>query len=161
MSRPVALDLGCGQNKHPGCYGIDHYPFEGVDCVRDLRRGLPLADGTVDVILAHHILEHFDGDDLLFIVEEMWRVCRNGATIDIKVPDASSPNAGKDFAHKKKDWDEWSFQMWEKRDGKYLIERGPLYGIRGEFKVITDMNHRTRDRWYRLTAIKTTGAHDE
>jgi predicted SAM-dependent methyltransferase len=152
--KPLALDLGCGPNKHEGCIGIDHYDFEGVDIVRDLRRGLPFGDDTVDGIVAKQVLEHFDGDDLLFLIEEMWRVGKPGAPIEVVVPDASSPNGGKDFSHKKKDWDEWSFQMWEKKDGHYLIDRGPLYGIRGQFKVMSDMDYRSKDRWYRLEVIK-------
>ncbi len=148
------LDLGCGSHKQPGFIGIDYYPFTGVDIVRDLRRGLPFDDCTVDEIIAKQVLEHFDGDDLIFIVEECWRVCKPGAKILVIVPDKTSANAGKDFTHKKKDWDEWSFQMWMKRDGKYLIDRGPLYRIQGEFLVSTGVNQQTWDRYYSLEVVK-------
>lgn len=151
------LDLGCGANKHQGYIGIDVYPFNRVDIVRDLRRGLPFEDSSIDGIIANHILEHFNGEDLIFIVEEMWRVCRPNTEIGITVPGHTSPNRGKDFTHKKTDWDQWSFQMWEKKDGEYLIERGPLYGIHGEFIVgsFLDMN---LNMHYGLTVIKSQGA---
>jgi SAM-dependent methyltransferase len=167
----MILDLGCGPNKHQGCTGIDHYQFEGVDIVRSLTRGLPFANSTVEGVIAQHILEHFDGEDLIFIVEEIWRVCKPDSRVYIEVPGLGSPNCGKDFTHKKKDWDEWSFQMWEKKDvpnkfergvddlGKvlereYLIERGPMYGIKGEFEVQYQFNATTKNAHYELKVIK-------
>tara|TARA_Y100000034_G_C6724757_1_gene320772 strand:- start:49 stop:528 length:480 start_codon:yes stop_codon:yes gene_type:complete len=150
------LDIGCGPNKAKGYIGMDHWPFDGVDVVRDLRRGFPFADDTFDGVLAKQILEHFNGEDLIFIMEEIWRVCKKGAGVDIFVPNNQSPNGGKDYTHKKTDWDQWSFQMWEKKDGVYIIERGPMYGIVGEFRV-TDMRFDATgngDQYYNLEVIK-------
>ena len=149
------LDLGCGPNRHPEAIGIDAWPFPGVDIVRDLRRGLPFDDNTVKAILAKHILEHFDGEDLTFIIEEMCRVCVAGAGITVILPDKTSPNAGKDFTHKKKDWDAWSFQMWEVNPaGKYLIERGPLYHIKGVLRLRETSVNANLDRTYLLEVVK-------
>ena len=150
----MILDLGCGSCKIEGAIGIDYYPFEGVDIVRDLTRGLPFADNTVSAVFARQVLEHFDDPDLIFIIEEVWRVCKPGAQFVVIVPDATSPNAGKDFTHKKKDWDDYSFDMWKKKDGEYIIHRGPGYNIKGEFKGYSDMNHQTKDRTYRLEVVK-------
>ena len=154
----IMLDLGCGPNKNQGFTGIDHWEFDGVDIVRDLRRGLPFADSSIDGIMAKHILEHFDGEDLIFIVDEMWRVCKHGVIVYVEVPGLGSPNCGKDYTHKKKDWDEWSFQMWEKqgfpKDEEYLIERGPMYGISGEYEVEYKFYPSTQNAHYQLTVIK-------
>lgn len=151
----MILDLGCGPNKmSPDYIGIDHYPFPNVDIVRDLTRGLPFSDNTADAIFAKHILEHFDGEDLIFIVEEMCRVCKNESIITVVLPSLGSPNCGKDFTHRKKDWDEWSFQMWEKRNGEYIIERGPMYGIVGELKILETKTNNNNDRIYIMTNVK-------
>lgn len=149
------LDIGCGPNKLLGAIGIDSWPFPGVDIVRDLRRGLPFDNNTVVGIVAKHILEHFDGEDLTFIIEEMCRVCVADAGIKVVLPDRTSPNAGKDFTHKKKDWDQWSFQMWEVNSaGQYLIERGPLYHIKGVLRVQETSVNENLDRHYLLRVIK-------
>ena len=158
------LDIGCGPNKREGMIGIDHYPFEGVDIVRDLKRGLPFGDSTIEGVHAKHILEHFNGEDLIFIVEEIWRVCMPGAQVYVEVPGLGSPNCGKDFTHVKKDWDEWSFQMWKKEEWTnepydstraYLIERGPMYGIRGEFQQAGyQFNNATFNAHYQLIVVK-------
>ena len=127
-----------------------------MDIVRDITRGLPFADETFKHVLAKQILEHFNGLDLIFIVDEIWRVCTKGAIVEVLVPNNQSPNGGKDFTHKKTDWDKWSFQMWEKKNGEYIIERGPMYGIAGEFTVTAMAFDATGngDQYYKLEAIK-------
>jgi len=150
----MLLDIGCGPNKNNGWIGIDHYAFPGVDHVQDLCAPWPIEDNSCDVVHAAHILEHFDGHDLIGIVEQAWRVLKDGGQFHVVLPTKGSPNCGKDFTHKKKDWDEFSFQMWEKSYGQYVIERGPLYGIEGQFKLDGTAVNNNMDRTYLLLAVK-------
>lgn len=151
----LRLDLACGPNKTPGCVGIDHYPFEGVDVVRDLRRGLPFSDNTVEAILAKHIIEHFDGEDLLFLIDEMWRVTIPGGDWVVVVPDLSSPNRYKDPTHKTRDWSPDSFDFWKVNDaGEHLIYRGPAYRADAKLEVVATEVNGNRDRFYRIKVIK-------
>mgnify|MGYP003150230013 FL=1 len=156
MAKMRLLDIGCGPNKAPGYIGMDHHPFVGVDIVRSITRGIPFDDSYFHGVLAKQILEHFNGEDLIFIMEEIWRVTKKGGSVDIFVPNKDSPNGGKDYTHKKTDWDQWSFQMWEKKDGEYIIERGPMYSIRGEFKVTECRYDATGngDQYYQLEVVK-------
>ena len=155
----MLLDIGCGPNKPAGYTGIDHYPFEGVDIVGRLESEgtwVDIADDSCEIVRASHILEHFDGHDLIFIIEQAWRVLKDGGRFLVTLPTKGSPNCGKDFTHKKKDWDEFSFQMWEKKaDGQYLIERGPFYDIKGEFRLEQTHVNSNMDRSYVLIAVKT------
>jgi len=154
------LDLGCGPNKiSPDAIGIDWYPFDGVDIVRDLKRGLPFDDDSVVSCIIHHSLEHFAGADLIFLIEEMIRVTQEGGTILVTVPDATSPNRYKDPTHLERDWSAESFDMWKVRDdkysdkdGEYIIERGPMYGIKGKLTVETERSA-NGDRTYMLTVV--------
>lgn len=82
--QPVRVDLGCGGAKPGGFIGIDRYPLNGVDIVADLDKALPLADDSVDLVLASHSLEHVG--DLLKTMEEIHRVCRHGAQVCIVAP---------------------------------------------------------------------------
>jgi SAM-dependent methyltransferase len=86
--RNVVIDIGCGDNKHPGSLGIDRAPLPSVDLLADISRGLPLQDSTVDSLHASHVLEHFD--DLVGLMDEIWRVCKPGARVYVTVPHASS-----------------------------------------------------------------------
>jgi SAM-dependent methyltransferase len=86
---PYTVDLGCGTRKMKGAIGMDIVPVPGVDVVASMERGLPFKDNSLDGVYAYHVLEHMD--DFLAIMGEIWRVCRDGALVRIKVPHASSP----------------------------------------------------------------------
>ncbi len=97
---PVTVDVGCGSRKTPGAIGIDTARIPGVDLIGDLERGLPLRDGSVDVLHAYHVLEHVD--DFLAAVGEIWRVLRHGGVAHIKGPHAASPyTTWKDPTHRR------------------------------------------------------------
>ena len=148
------LDLGCGPCKQPGHVGIDQYPFPGVDVQRDLRRGLPFDDDSVDSIHSQHTLEHLQGEDLIFVIEEMWRVCKAGAEWTIIVPDATSPNMHKDPMHCSY-WYEESFDLWRVNEkGEYLIFVGPGYGRRAKLEVLGTAVSATLDRLFRIRVVK-------
>jgi SAM-dependent methyltransferase len=89
ISTARVVDLGCGSRKMRGTIGMDIVAVPGVDVVADMGRGLPFKDGSLDGVFAYHVLEHLD--DFLAIMGEIWRVCRDGAKVYVKVPHASSP----------------------------------------------------------------------
>ena len=149
------LDVGCGNAKAPGHVGLDRYPFPGVDVVRDIRRGLPFNDNIFGGVRMHHCLEHFGGEDLLFLVNEVWRVVRSGGILEITVPDATSPNRYRDPTHLTRDWSEDSFMLWEvDRDGNYKIFVGPSYNRCAKIRTTTTAVNQNADRLYRLEVIK-------
>jgi len=78
------INIGAGQEKLLGFMSIDIDPFVKPDIVRDIEKGLPLDDNSVDEVKCSHVLEHIR--DLLFVLREFYRVCRNGAKITITVP---------------------------------------------------------------------------
>jgi SAM-dependent methyltransferase len=94
------VDLGCGNRKFPGSIGMDIVPISTVDVVADMSRGLPFKDDSLDGLYAYHVLEHVD--DFVGLMGEIWRVCRHGARVRVKVPHASSPFVvWKDPTHKR------------------------------------------------------------
>jgi SAM-dependent methyltransferase len=58
------IDLGCGENKRPGCIGVDFRAMAGVDVVQNLTifPWLALPDNVADVIYTSHLLEHINPD---------------------------------------------------------------------------------------------------
>ncbi len=101
-SRPfvVVLDLGCGARKAPGTIGVDIHPLPGVDVVCDLSSfPWPFAPSSADGVRLNHVLEHLD--DPLHALEEVWRISRPGAWIDIRVPHYTGRYAWKDPTHKR------------------------------------------------------------
>jgi SAM-dependent methyltransferase len=86
--RRYRIDLGCGNRKVKGTIGVDTVPVPGVDVVADINHGLPFRDSSIDAVYSYHILEHMD--DYLGTMNEIWRVCRHGALVFVKVPHAAS-----------------------------------------------------------------------
>lgn len=86
-----ALDLGCGGKKFPGAIGVDLYHRPDVDIIADLSRPLPFKGNTFDIVYCSHILEHFT--NIISIMEEIYRICKNSARVHIRVPHYSSVHA--------------------------------------------------------------------
>lgn len=103
----MKLNLGCGQNKIEGFVNVDKYgdPDLRVDlerfpwCPFTEMRGLSgerrfwadedvIHDNSVDHVIANHVLEHLGATPDVFIgvMKELYRVCADGATIQINVP---------------------------------------------------------------------------
>jgi SAM-dependent methyltransferase len=95
---PVVVDLGCGSTKqYPTNLGLDILAAPGVDAVADLSRSLPLADDSVDVLFAVHILEHLT--DFLPLLDECHRVLRPGGVLHVMSPWWGHVNAVADPTH--------------------------------------------------------------
>lgn len=94
------LDLGCGLRKRPGAYGVDHRALPGVDLVHDLNQfPYPIEDNSYDLIIASHIVEHLD--DVPAFFEQMARIGRDGAEIEIITPHFSNRSAFADPTHRR------------------------------------------------------------
>ncbi|MHA1567947.1 MAG: class I SAM-dependent methyltransferase [Alphaproteobacteria bacterium] len=96
----TVLDLGCGENKAPGAFGVDAHAFAGVDLVHDLNAlPWPLDDGAFDRVRALHIIEHVD--DPVAFMREVHRVAAPGALIEIATPHFSNRSAYADPSHQR------------------------------------------------------------
>ncbi|RQW05871.1 methyltransferase domain-containing protein [candidate division KSB1 bacterium] len=96
----IAIELGCGQSKSEGRIGIDRVDLPAVDIVTDLERGLPFfPDESVDAVHAYHFLEHVE--NLQLLLQEIYRVCRPGARIVLRVPHFSNPYYYSDYTHRR------------------------------------------------------------
>lgn len=94
----MKLDLGCGMKKKHGFTGVDKLDLPGVDIVCDFDKyPLPLPDNSVDEFFSMHFFEHVD--NIVQILDEICRVGKNGACINIYVPYYNSIGAYRDPTH--------------------------------------------------------------
>lgn len=94
------LELGCGFNKTPGAVGLDIIRGSQADIFHDLNTfPYPFADSEWDRILCRDVLEHLD--DFIRAVEELWRIARPGAIVEVSGPFMSSVNFYSDPTHKR------------------------------------------------------------
>lgn len=82
----MKVNIGSGGVKLEGFVTCDYDPLENPDYLVNLETDpLPFEDNSVEVVVAHHILEHL-GEGYFHCLKELYRVCKHGATIDIRVP---------------------------------------------------------------------------
>lgn len=116
------LDLGCGHGAfvffarkagYSNVIGVDRSPeqvreaqrlgIEGVhegDLIEVLRA---MSDGSQDAVISFDVIEHFNKDEMLPLVDEVHRVLRKGGRWIVHVPNGESPFCGRirygDFTH--------------------------------------------------------------
>ncbi len=102
------VDLACGQSKREGYFGIDIADVEGVDQVHDLMVfPWPLETSSVENAHCSHYVEHTpmdigDGrDGLIAFMNELYRVCKPGALVEILHPYGKSERAFQDPTHRR------------------------------------------------------------
>lgn len=80
------INIGSGYKKPDGYIHVDADPSTNPDHVVNLEKDkLPFDNNSVDNVQAHHILEHL-GEGYFHCLQELYRVCKDGALIDIVVP---------------------------------------------------------------------------
>lgn len=57
----------------------------------DVTKGLPLSNGSVDVVYSCHMFEHLDTEEASVFLQEARRVLRSGGIIRLAVPDLRKP----------------------------------------------------------------------
>jgi len=93
------LDIGCGSAKTPGAVGLDISADTDADIVHDLDAfPYPVEDSSFDQILLQDVLEHVAEPIRLF--EELHRIARPGARIQLRTPHFSSVLAYGDPTHR-------------------------------------------------------------
>ncbi|MBW4683465.1 MAG: glycosyltransferase [Microcoleus vaginatus WJT46-NPBG5] len=132
-SETLRVDLGCGPKKPEGFIGVDIYPWLEVDIVADMTQGLPFSDSSVDEVRAHDVIEHLP--DRIHTMNEIWRICKPNAMVDIFVPSTDGRGAFQDPTHVSF-WNINSFWYYSIEFPDYL-ELCRSYGFQGVFSLIS------------------------
>ncbi len=124
---PERIDIGSGSLVQPGYTGIDIIQLPGVSIVRDVdKHGLPFSDSTISHVYTAHFLEHTN--NLVFVMNEIHRVCCHDAIVDINVPTLMGPYAAADPTHRR---------LFNARTFSYFEEDGEEYaGITKGFEIL-------------------------
>ncbi len=89
---PLLLNLGSGTYNAPGWVNVDLWGLHrawGVDpdVIWDLRRPLPLPDGSVRAVFLEHVLEHLPAPVGLAALDQAHRLMEPGGVLRVSVPD--------------------------------------------------------------------------
>ncbi len=87
---PLRVNVGAGHVPREGFVNVDLRPLPGIDVVADARR-LPFAAGSVNELVAEHVVEHFPVEELRRVVLPHWRrVLSPGGTLRLVLPDGEA-----------------------------------------------------------------------
>lgn len=96
---------------------------------------MPYHNDTIDGIYASHILEHIiENKNFTRLMEEIWRVCKPGAQMDIHSPYGLSEAGIADPTHERL-LCPWTFKYFDKTSGYFL------YDFMCNFKTISATNN--------------------
>ena len=143
----MKLNIGSGGTKHDGYTTIDYDSLSNPDYALNLEKDpLPFDNDTVEAVIAHHILEHL-GDGYFHCLQELYRTCKHGAIIDIRVPHPRHDSFLADPTHKRP-VTPMGLQLFSKKFNKLCKEQhyassqlGTYFGVDFEvmdFKYIPD-----------------------
>ena len=93
----MKLNLGAGADYREGWVNVDFNEDGGKqDVICDLSKEVPFEDNSIDEILMDNFLEHMHKDKYFWFMDELHRICKPEAIINIYVPHCTSPFA---FGH--------------------------------------------------------------
>lgn len=93
------LNLGAGAKQRPDAVNVDLVADTRPDVVHDLNQlPWPFPDNRFREVLAFDVIEHLD--DVIRVMEEVHRVCEDGAVVRITLPHYSCSNAFTDPTHR-------------------------------------------------------------
>ena len=82
----MKINLGSGIKRYDGFLNVDCDPSVDPDILVNLEDGiLPIEDNVVTEIKAYHIFEHI-GPNFFKLLQDLYRICKNNAIIDVIVP---------------------------------------------------------------------------
>lgn len=85
----MILEIGCGIHRSGGvAVAIDKFSGSDADIIRDVaKRGIPFNDGYFNEVRAYDVVEHIEHyDDLIFLLNEIWRVLIPNGLFHFTVP---------------------------------------------------------------------------
>jgi len=143
------VDLGCGSHKAIGYTGVDLAPSPSVDVVADLTRRFPFDASSVDRLRAHDIIEHLP--DRIHTMNEIWRICKPDALIDIRVPSSDGRGAFQDPTHVSF-WNKNSFFYYTRQYLPYF-NLCQTYGFKGEYEIVAISEEVSNDNVIHVNVI--------
>lgn len=148
----MKLNLGC-ENDMWGDIRVDVIKTDASTHIADLEQGLPfIEDNAISEVHAYSILEHIH--NFIFLMDEIFRVCREDAKLDIVVPYWSWSGAISDPQHCRSFHEE----TWLHYDIKHLqlLKRsGVKYGFFKSYEVVLHPlpNQNIDDRFHKLNVV--------
>lgn len=128
----MKINIGAGDVKLEGYVTLDYDALSNPDYQLDVEKdGFPFEDNTVEAVVAHHILEHL-GEGYFHCLQEIYRVCKHGAIVDIRVPHPRHDSFLADPTHRRP-ITVVGLQLFSKKFNKHCREQGYASSRLGDY----------------------------
>lgn len=128
----MKINIGAGDTKYEDYIRLDYDKQSNPDYVIDLEKDtFPFEDGSVESVIAHHVLEHL-GEGFFHCLQEIYRVCKHGAIVDIKVPHPRHESFIADPTHRRP-ITVMGLQLFSKKFNKLSREQGYTSSRLGDY----------------------------
>jgi ubiquinone/menaquinone biosynthesis C-methylase UbiE len=128
----MKINIGAGDTKLEGYVTLDYDANSNPDYQLDIEKDrFPFEDNTVETVVAHHILEHL-GEGYFHCLQEIYRVCKHGAIVDIRVPHPRHDSFLADPTHRRP-VTIVGMQLFSKKFNKHCREQGYASSRLGEY----------------------------
>lgn len=160
----MKINIGAGNTRLDGFVNIDYDIKSNPDyCLNIEKDNLPFDNSSVSAVVAHHVLEHL-GEGYFHCLQELYRVCKHGATIDVRVPHPRHDAYLADPTHRRP-ITPLGLQLFSKKFNKLCREQGAASSLLGEyfdvdFEIVT-WEYVPEERYRHSLADKTKEYIDE
>lgn len=121
----MKINLGSGTQPKQGYINLDGRNLPEVDVVRDILRGLPFADNSIEEVFSENFMEHLPQTECIWVMNEIWRVLIPGGIAEHWIPPAGSMNFFQDPTHTAH-WSERTFNYFKAGDPKNAYYGGDI-----------------------------------
>ena len=87
ITSPARLHIGCGLNTFDGWLNVDRNSASAADLHLDLRGGLPIKPGTVELAYSEHVIEHMSREVALGWLCDLRSALTAEGVVRIATPD--------------------------------------------------------------------------
>jgi|SRR3989338_3327380 len=135
------LNVGCGKNIKKGYVNLDVAKLPGVDIIHDLSKfPYPFKEDYFDEILSLGILELINAD-FVKVMEEFYRISKNGTVIKIRSPVFPSMCSAQDpLTRKFMTWNTFEYfnDYWHYSKARFkTLKRKYIYSLNPKLKWLS------------------------
>ncbi len=132
----MKLYPGAGKHRLEGFHHVDLFPFEGIDIVADITKGLPMvADSSVDYVYSQDFLEHLPPESKIPVMNEIWRVLKPDGVMEHVIPLAGTRNDFGSPSHLSH-WHPQQFEHFDVDSYRYTVDH-EYEGFKGGFRRVS------------------------
>jgi len=137
----MKVNLGCGSKILSGYINVDVRNLPGVDMIYDVAHdGMYFQNNTVDEVRAYDFLEHVPQNQVVFLIDEIWRTLKPNGIFESSTPSTDGRGAFQNPTHISfwncNSWLYWMYDELREEIGAKAKFSGTVNDVQTGFKTV-------------------------